>query len=269
MCNTTLAIKVLGMDLKSALCAAFLAVNLASVAVSETVRPVLRSDVRALAQEAAVAALGEHRPAFRPDYMVRYPVQIETSEPEIRPKPRSAFQPEADWDHLSRGPLWTRLVMSAISSHGENLEAAVPRDIDRWCPAYRDNSGEKRRAFWAGMISALAKYESTWRPEAVGGGGLWFGLMQILPGTASHFGCRTTTGEGLKSPAANLSCAVRIMNVTVPRDNAIAVRDGRWRGVAADWGPMTDPNKIAKMAAWTRQQSYCTALDSVRPRPRP
>jgi hypothetical protein len=59
------------------------------------------------------------------------------------------------------------------------------------------------------------------------------------------------------------------MNVTVARDNAIAVRDSRWRGVAADWGPMSNRNKIPEMAAWTRSQSYCVASTTVRPRARP
>ena len=118
-------------------------------------------------------------------------------------------------------------------------------------------------------MSALAKYESTYRPDAVGGGGQWFGLLQIYPPTARHFGCLARDGEALKDPVANLGCAARIMATTVRRDNAIAIRDGRWRGVAADWGPMTDPAKIAEMSAWTRRQSYCVPLRTLRPMARP
>lgn len=220
-------------------------------------------------REAALQALAVVRPIGRPDFMVRLPVTIETREPEVRPVARSNYLPEARWDRLSVGPIWTRAVMSAISAHGDDLENTVPRDIEKWCPAYEANDPEKRRAFWACMISLLARYESTYRPDAVGGGGRWYGLMQILPSTARHFGCRATSGEALKVPEDNLACAVRIMNVTVPRDNAIAQRDSRWRGVAADWGPMTDSSKIDAMASWTSAQSYCTSLESVRPRARP
>ncbi len=229
---------------------------------AEQLRPVERS-------EAARLALAVVRPLSRPDYMVRLPVTIETREPEVRPLARSNYLPEARWDRLSVGRIWTRAVMSAISAHGDDLENTVPRDIDKWCPAYEANGPEKRRAFWVGMISLLARYESTYRPDAVGGGGRWYGLMQILPSTARHFGCRATYGEALKVAEDNLACAIRIMNVTVPRDNAIAQRDSRWRGVAADWGPMTDRSKIDAMASWTSAQSYCTTLESVRPLARP
>jgi hypothetical protein len=119
------------------------------------------------------------------------------------------------------------------------------------------------------MMSALAKHESTYRPTAVGGPNLWYGVLPIYPDTARRYGCRATTGEALKDPEDNLSCAVRIMNVTVPRDNAIAIRDSRWRGVAADWGPMTHRSKIAEMSAWTRRQDYCVSRSSIRPQARP
>jgi len=60
--------------------------------------------------------------------------------------------------------------------------------------------------------------------------------------------CRPETGE------ANLSCAIRIMAHTVPRDGVVAAGGG---GVAADWGPFNVAVKRADMADWTRAQSYC------------
>lgn len=112
-------------------------------------------------------------------------------------------------------------------------------------------------AFWAGLISGLAKHESTWREEAVGGGNQWFGLLQISPATARGYGCNATSGKALLNGESNLSCGIRIMGVTVPRDNAIAVRDSRWRGIAADWAPFQSSSKRAEIAAWTKQQPYC------------
>lgn len=241
--------------------------------VQPTPRPLSRADaqeVRAAAERARLAAI---RPTARPIYMLRYPVVIETRRPEIRPRARQAWLPEARWDFRPDGQVWTRAAWSAIAAHGTRLEEVVPRDIATWCPGYPSNPPELRRAFWIGMMSALAKHESTWRPEAVGGGDLWYGLLQIYPDTARRYGCRARTGAALKDGADNLACAVRIMNVTVPRDRAIALHDGRWRGVAADWGPMTNRGKIAEMAAWTRGQEYCKArpalFTSLRPRARP
>lgn len=215
--------------------------------------------------EAIRAQLASLRPAARPPHMVRYPVRIETQAADMRPIARPAYLPRARWDFKRGGHLWTRTALSALQQHGQVLETIVPRDIDTWCPAYESAGPEQRRAFWAGMMSALAKHESTYNPRAVGGGNLWFGLLQIYPDTARRYECRARTGEALKDPAENLSCATRIMAVTVARDEAIAVHDGRWRGVAADWGPMSNRRKIPEMAAWTRSQSYCAPLDSVRP----
>lgn len=219
------------------------------------------------------AELDGHRPVARPAHMLRYPVTVQAGPPPVQPPMRPNFVPTARWDFRSDGQRWTRAAMSAIASHGNGLEDIIPRDIDAWCPGYAQNPRTMRRAFWVGMMSALAKHESTWRPSAVGGGGLWYGLLQILPDTARRYGCRARTGDALKDPEANLSCAVRIMARTVRRDDAIAVHSGRWRGVAADWGPMTNRGKIAEMAAWTSKQDYCQRvlgpMESPRPKMRP
>lgn len=242
------------------------AICVGATAIADTgVRPFSRDDAATLQAEAEAAKLAGYRVKARPAYMIRYPVTIETREPEVRPVARSSFLPNTRWDHKEGSDLWTRAAMTVV---GE-LESLTPRDIDRWCPAYADNGPEQRRAFWVGMMSALAKHESTYNPRAVGGGDLWYGLLQIYPDTARRYGCYARTGEALKDPTDNLACAARIMNVTVARDNAIAVHDGRWRGVAADWGPMSNRRKIPDMANWTAKQSYCQPQANIRPQARP
>jgi len=159
------------------------------------------------------------------------------------------------WDHLEAGDDWTVATAAALDDHGQGLLGTVPADIDNWCPAYRSADVEGRKAFWVGLLSTLAKHESTWGPRAVGGGGRWFGLVQISPATARDYGCVAGSGEALKDGAANLSCAVRIMNVTVPRDGVVSAG---MRGVAADWGPFHSAAKRADMMRWMRAQPYCT-----------
>jgi hypothetical protein len=193
---------------------------------------------------------------------------VAASEP-MRPQLRPDYVPRARWDFHPKGDLWTRATMSAVQSHGRALIETVPADIADWCPAYPKNGPDKRAAFWTGMISALVKHESTYKPRAVGGGGKWHGLTQILPGTARGYGCRARTGEALRVGTANLSCAVRIMATTVARDGVVALKNGRSAGVGADWGPMTRRSKRQDMAAFTRKQKYCRLLSSVRPAARP
>lgn len=177
-----------------------------------------------------------------------------------RHEPLPFLLPEEDipatrWDHHPEARHWTRQTLGAVlEEHGEPLTSIVPSDIKTWCPAYERNAHIDRASFWVGLLSAMAKHESTWNPEAVGGGGQWFGLVQISPATARGYGCKATTGETLKNGSANLSCAVRIMAHTVPRDGVVAAN---MRGVAADWGPFHNASKRAEMAAWTSSQSYC------------
>ena len=191
----------------------------------------------------------------------------------IRPARRSPAMarvvemPDLRWDHVDGSDRWTRAAMRALDAHGDRLVKTVPRDIAEWCPAYPEADDWERKAFWAGLLSALAEHESTWRPRAVGGGGLWYGLVQILPATARGYGCEAGTGAELKDGALNMSCAVRIMNVTVPRDDVVA---RGMKGVAADWGPFHSERKREDMRRWLTRQPFCTGLHtSMRPLERP
>lgn len=162
--------------------------------------------------------------------------------------------PVMRWDHRPGSDEWTLTALRALRTHGAVLPTVVPADIDTWCPGYRTASQEDREAFWVGLISALAKHESTWNPAAVGGGGLWYGLVQIAPPTANGYGCNARSGAALKDGASNVSCAIRIMSHTVPRDGVVS---RGMRGVAADWGPFHSASKRADMMAWTKAQPYC------------
>ncbi|QFT60332.1 hypothetical protein FIU94_16000 [Sulfitobacter sp. THAF37] len=205
--------------------------------------------------------------ALRPD-APEETVLVLPVEPVLRPVARSPNLPRTRWQHMVGNALWTRTALAALKSHGKALVDMVPGDIDTWCPAYPQADERRRRAFWVGFLSALAKHESTYKPWAVGGGGRWYGLLQILPGTARGYNCNVGDGASLKSGPANLSCAVRIMAHTVPRDGVISGPRGN-RGVGADWGPMRSASKRREMAGWLRQQSYCKPISVTRPRARP
>jgi len=216
-----------------------------------------------------------------PDYARLRPVARKASYPTahharlatIRPKQRPYFLPATRWEHKPGHKRWTRAAMQAVLSHGRPLVQTIPSDYRDWCPAYRENDAKRRAMFWVGFMSALAKHESTYRAEAVGGGGRWYGLLQILPSTAELYRCEARTGEALKDGALNLSCAARIMAKTVARDRIIhgffPGESRRYQGVTQDWGPMHSPAKRAEMASWTRAQSYCISRRSLRPVARP
>lgn len=159
------------------------------------------------------------------------------------------------WDHRPEAAEWTTRVLAAIARHDAALAGQVPSDIESWCPTYEANGLAERRSFWAGLISAVAKYESKWNPAASGGGGRYIGLMQISPASARNYGCGATSGAALKDGGANLECAVEIVAYHVARDGQVAGKGNR--GIGRDWMPLRKASKRAEVAAWTSRQSYC------------
>jgi hypothetical protein len=169
----------------------------------------------------------------------------------------SFVAPPMQWDHHPEGPEWTESTLVAVSTKDQLLSERIPADIQTWCPGYQDASVEERRAFWTGLLSAVAKYESTWNENASGGGGRWIGLMQIDPRSAANYGCNATSVGALKDGEANLQCAVEIMSTQVAKDGLVA--GGGNRGIGRDWAPLRSSEKRSAMAAWTSQQPYCQA----------
>jgi hypothetical protein len=168
------------------------------------------------------------------------------------------FRPAMRWDHRDEAPDWTARTLMAVAEEDHRLSARVPADITTWCPGYATASLPERRAFWVGMLSALAKHESTWNPRASGGGGRWIGLTQIAPSTARFYRCEARTPAALKDGTANLRCAVEIMADKVAKDGHVAGPRGTL-GLGRDWAPFRKAGKRSDMAAWVSAQSYCRA----------
>ena len=160
----------------------------------------------------------------------------------------------ARWDGAERSARWTAAAVSSLDTHGADLVKIVPSDIDLYCPGYARANDEERKAFWVNLVASLSYHESTWRPDVSGGGGRWHGLLQISPATAQGYGCKAQDAAALKNGALNVSCGIRIMAETVPRDGVISQG---MRGVAADWGPFHQQKKRQDIMRYTRTLPYC------------
>lgn len=167
----------------------------------------------------------------------------------------SGQMPPMQWDVRPEGKQWTQTTLEALEAHDDVLAETVPADVAAWCPGYATASIEDRRAFWAGLMSAVARYESTWNPKASGGGGRYIGVMQISPVSASYHQCEANTVSELKDGAENLECATQMMAKAVANDGLVV--GGGNRGIGRDWMPFRNAEKRAAMAAWTRAQPYC------------
>ena len=208
--------------------------------------------VAALAGCEATTGPGTMQFAAGPERAARLAPEAAASEAAASTVPTPV--PAMRWGERRGGDEWARETLAALESHGVALVGTVPGDVATYCPAYASQDAEARRHFWVGFLSSLAKHESTWNPQAKGGGGKWLGLMQIAPSTWRGYGC---SGEILDG-GDNLACAVKIMAKQVGRDGVIA--GGGKHGVGRDWAPMRSSAKRADIAGWTRQQSYCTGV---------
>lgn len=168
---------------------------------------------------------------------------------------RATTPPPMRWDHHPQAQEWTVNTLMAVAEKDDALAARVPDDIEQWCPGYEEASLMERRAFWAGLISAVGKHESSYNPKASGGGGRYIGIMQISPRSASNYGCDAQSSAALKDGSANLACAVEMVAHHVERDG-VAVGNGR-QGIGRDWMPFRKSAKRAEMQAWVKTQSYC------------
>ena len=163
----------------------------------------------------------------------------------------------ARWDHRPEAELWTTAQYKALGAEGRPLIDTVPADMDTFCPGFAKADASGRKAFWIGLFSGLAFYESTWRPDAAGAGGRYRGLLQIWPTSARFYGCDLSHPKGLYHGPTNLRCAARIAAQAVERDGVVAGGPGNWGGVAADWPPLRDAAKRRDIAAYTRTLPAC------------
>ena len=174
---------------------------------------------------------------------------------------RATTPPPMGWDaHHPQAAEWTVNTLMAVAEEDAALANRVPADIAAWCPGYTEGGLMERRAFWAGLISAVGKYESSYNPRAAGGGGRYIGIMQISPRSAANYGCDATSSAELKDGSANLACAVEMLAYQVERDG-LAVGNGS-QGIGRDWMPFRKADKRAAMKTWISQQSYCQQVAS-------
>jgi hypothetical protein len=164
--------------------------------------------------------------------------------------------PAMGWDGRPEATSWTQASLLAVAEQDAVLASRIPADVEEWCPGYVEAGVNDRRAFWSGLLSALAKHESSWNPRAAGGGGRWIGLMQISPATARTHGCDATNSAALKDGEANLECAVQIMAAQVASDGEVSGTRGT-RGIGRDWAPLRSSSKRSEMQDWTASQEYC------------
>lgn len=175
----------------------------------------------------------------------------------------------AAWATANPDGSWTRTAEQAVAA--TQLYTVVPDDIQQFCPSYAALPQQQRKQFWVGLLSAMAKPESNFRPQTSyqerfldrqGKPVISRGLLQISIESANQqrYNCQIAEPKKLHDPKINLRCGAKILALWVKTDGIIAqpedaktpIGGGRyWSTLRASRGHLDD------IAAFTRQLPFC------------
>jgi len=188
------------------------------------------------------------------------------------PDPASEVRAPADWDSKSEAESWTNSLAMSLEAYGQGLLATTSvKDAKKYCPKYSSLSRDQRKAFYIMLISSMARFESSFKPETTytedfkDSQGLWVksrGLLQISKESAnqSAYGCKIVDKEDLHLPAVNLACGVKILNYWIKKDGYVGTYLSKTQiyGGARYWSVLRDiSGSNSKIAAKTKALPYC------------
>jgi hypothetical protein len=174
----------------------------------------------------------------------------------------------AAWAQKNRDGSWTRAAETAVAN--SPLYRLNPTDITQFCPSYPKLPKQERRKFWVGLLSAMSKPESNFKPEAAyrerfydrqGRRVISRGLLQISIESANQkrYNCDIRHPTLLHDPVINLACGVRILSKWVSTDGVIASRSTeQHQGGGRYWSTLRAHNgKVDAIAEFTRGLPFC------------
>jgi hypothetical protein len=154
----------------------------------------------------------------------------------------------AAWDgETENGAIWTGWLSEAIAGERPSLLDAAPRDVRKFCPAYRSLSRRDREQFWIMLISAIAERESDFDEDAFLDEPLplserSIGLLQLSLSDSRDFGCAFKTELEIEGARENLRCGVQILRQLVEQDGVIGGAPNlAYRGAARYWAVLNAP----------------------------
>jgi Transglycosylase SLT domain len=172
------------------------------------------------------------------------------------------------WRKVNKDCSWTKAAEAAATA--SSLSKQTPSDIADFCPNYVNLEAERRNMFWAGLLSAVARPESNYKPGATytenftDGSGkkvISRGLLQISIESANQkrYACGIKKSEDLHDSTINLSCGVKILESWVVNDNTIAsYTDGQARGGGRYWSVLRKSNNhLPEITGNTASLPFC------------
>lgn len=137
---------------------------------------------------------------------------------------------KADWPNEE----WSKILLEMLELYGKDLlDGPTPKDAEAF--SFKATTREERKAFYLMLISSMARYESSFKPEtkytegfkdSTGEFVISRGLIQLSYESVRAYGVKLKNAEELHDVRKNLEATVVILNRWVSRDGVIAKTTG-------------------------------------------
>lgn len=208
------------------------------------------------------------------------PAPAPTPKPPVTPPPSSppATGFKAGWEKNAPSRAeWTQIVRDVVSNSAPALLKG-PGDVGDFCPMYDRLGTQDRLNFWAELISAVSKYESSWIPttrmiettmgtdpvtgrQVASEGLLQLSYQDVQWARYCEFDWATDKNYSDTDPRKsifdvrkNLSCGIQILDRQVAKKSNIALTTGVYWAVLKINGKYT---KLKEIKAITNALSFC------------
>lgn len=143
------------------------------------------------------------------------------------------------WGQSPERRVWAGAVLGVVRGRMGELERA--RDLEVFCPGYRQASLAQRQNCWLLLVAAIAKFESAFKPATSfrePDGNYSVGLLALSPGECPN----APTMKALMVAVPNLVCGVNKMAHLIGKHGYIdGPADGR--GASRYWSTLRAPYK--------------------------
>lgn len=144
------------------------------------------------------------------------------------------------WDTKPERKSWSQELLATIPAHLEQLEVGNP---EQFVAGYVQLSQLERVGYWAELFIAIAKFESSWKPNAIYHeppplGVDSIGLLQLSYEDEAIYRLERLdrAKRSLEDPLVNLRCGVKILASLLTQDRMVAFSNGNsHRGGARYW----------------------------------
>ena len=153
------------------------------------------------------------------------------------------------WDSKPERKPWSTELIKAVQAHLADLEKGSP---DQFIAGYSGLSADRKILFWAELVVAMAKFESSWNPHNIFHeppplGVDSVGLLQLSYEDQPVYGLEPLSREqkSLEDPLVNIRCGVKILARLISKDGVITkevVVDGKrkFRGASRYWSVLRE-----------------------------